>query len=243
MKSREEKSIRENEKEKELEERRYRCAKCSESRKTLCFSLVFPLICGCGWSKSRLAKAAGAEPSGQMQNEKLHAPVARNTFWNILKILEVKMHKHTMPGPLLEVLMCKRMASAVAQSTFEVKMSGPKHILKSKCTKHTMLGPLLEVPMCKKLARRCGVKHILKSKRQKTWGVRARLEVKMSKHGTPLWREAHFNFQAKMQKTQVFFGGSDVETVSERWDRQMDSQLVSQRFRQLVHKSVNQLIN
>ena len=167
MKSREEKSIREKEKEKELEERRYRCAKCSESRKTLCFSLVFPLICGCGWSKSRLAKAAGAEPSGQMQNEKLHAPVARNAFWNILKILEVKMHKHTMPGPLLEVLMCKRMASAVAQSTFEVKMSGPKHILKSKCTKHTMLGPLLEVPMCKKLARRCGVKHILKSKRQK----------------------------------------------------------------------------
>ena len=25
---------------------------------------VFPMICGSGWSKSRLAKAAGAEPAG-----------------------------------------------------------------------------------------------------------------------------------------------------------------------------------
>ena len=28
---------------------------------------VFPMICGSGWSKSRLAKAAGAEPAGQMR--------------------------------------------------------------------------------------------------------------------------------------------------------------------------------
>jgi len=34
---------------------------------------VFPVICGSGGSKSRLAKAAGAEPAGQMRNEKLHA--------------------------------------------------------------------------------------------------------------------------------------------------------------------------
>ena len=32
------------------------------------------------WSKSRLAKAAGAEPSGQMRDEKVHAVVARSTF-------------------------------------------------------------------------------------------------------------------------------------------------------------------
>ena len=38
------------------------------------------MICGSGGSKSRLAKAAGAEPSGQMRDEKLHAVVARNTF-------------------------------------------------------------------------------------------------------------------------------------------------------------------
>ena len=38
------------------------------------------MICGSGGSKSRLAKAAGAEPSGQMRDEKLHAVVARSTF-------------------------------------------------------------------------------------------------------------------------------------------------------------------
>ena len=43
---------------------------------------VFPMICGSGGSKSRLAKAAGAEPSGQMRDEQLHAVdiVARSTF-------------------------------------------------------------------------------------------------------------------------------------------------------------------
>ena len=38
------------------------------------------MICGSGGSKSRLAKAAGAEPAGQMRDQKLHAVVARSTF-------------------------------------------------------------------------------------------------------------------------------------------------------------------
>ena len=41
---------------------------------------VFPMICGSGGPKSRLAKAAGAEPAGQMRDEKLYAVVARSTF-------------------------------------------------------------------------------------------------------------------------------------------------------------------
>ena len=41
---------------------------------------VIPMICGSGGSKNRLAKAAGAEPAGQMREEKLHAVVARSTF-------------------------------------------------------------------------------------------------------------------------------------------------------------------
>ena len=41
---------------------------------------VFPMFCGSGGSKSRLAKAAGAETSGQMSDEKLHTVVARSTF-------------------------------------------------------------------------------------------------------------------------------------------------------------------
>ena len=56
---------------------------------------VFPMICGSGGSKSRLAKAAGAEPCGQMRDEKLHA-------------VESKCTKHTRLGPLLEVEMSKK---------------------------------------------------------------------------------------------------------------------------------------
>ena len=39
---------------------------------------VFPMICGSGGSKSRLAKAAGAEPSGQVKDEQLHTVVAKH---------------------------------------------------------------------------------------------------------------------------------------------------------------------
>ena len=38
------------------------------------------MIWGSGGSKSRLAKAAGAERAGQMRDENLHAVVARSTF-------------------------------------------------------------------------------------------------------------------------------------------------------------------
>ena len=41
---------------------------------------VFPMFCGAGGSKSRLAKSAGVETSGQMRYGKLHAVVARSTF-------------------------------------------------------------------------------------------------------------------------------------------------------------------
>ena len=41
---------------------------------------VFPMICGSGGWKSKLAKAAGAEAVGQMGDEKVHAVVARSTF-------------------------------------------------------------------------------------------------------------------------------------------------------------------
>ena len=40
---------------------------------------VFHMFCGFGGSESRLAKAAGAEPSGEMRDEKLHTVVARST--------------------------------------------------------------------------------------------------------------------------------------------------------------------
>ena len=41
---------------------------------------MFPIIYGSGGSKSRLAKAAGAEPADQMSDEKMDAVVARSRF-------------------------------------------------------------------------------------------------------------------------------------------------------------------
>ena len=41
---------------------------------------VFSWFCGSGGLKSKLAKAAGAETSGEMRDEKLHAVVARSRF-------------------------------------------------------------------------------------------------------------------------------------------------------------------
>ena len=95
---------------------------------------VFPMICGSGGSKSRLAKAAGAEPSGQMRDEKLHAVVARSTFRS--------QNVQNTPGPdHFWKLRCRKSA----------RRCGAKHISKSKCTKHTRSGPLLAaVEMSKK---------------------------------------------------------------------------------------------
>ena len=85
-------------------------------------------------SKSRLAKAAGAEPSGQMRDEKLHAVVARSTIPS-----EQVKKKNSHPEPFWK-LSCRKSA----------RRCGAKHISKSKCTRDTILGPLLEVEMWKK---------------------------------------------------------------------------------------------
>ena len=145
---------------------------------------VFPMICGSGGSKSRPAKVAGAEPAGQMRNEKLHykthqlrttfgscdvekvhAVVARSTFWS-------QNVQNTPGSDHFWKLRCRK----------SVRRCGAKHILKSKCTKHTRFGPLLE--------------------------------VEMSKKRTPLWREAHFEVKMyKTPNVRATFGGSDVEKV------------------------------
>ena len=93
---------------------------------------VFPMICGSGGSKSNLAKAAGAEPSGQMRDEKLHAFVARSTF--------PSQNVQDTPFSDLWKLRCRKIE----------RRCGAKHISKSKCTGHTILRPLLEVAMSKK---------------------------------------------------------------------------------------------
>ena len=72
------------------------------------------MICGSGGSKSRLAKAAGAEPAGQMRDEKVHAVVARSTFPS----QNVKTHL----GALLEVEMSKKCTPLWREAHLEVKM-------------------------------------------------------------------------------------------------------------------------
>ena len=102
--------------EKESEESRCRCANNSK----VAIHYVFPMICGSGGSKSRLAKAAGAEPASQMRDEKLHAVVARSTF--------ASQNVQKTPGPdHFWRFRCRKSA----------RRCGAKHISKSKCTKHT----------------------------------------------------------------------------------------------------------
>ena len=104
------------------------------------------MICGSGGSKSRLAKAAGAEPAGQMRDEQLHAVVARSTFAS-------EKAKSTSRSEHFWKLRCRKSAHSC----------GAKHFSKSTCTKPAMFGQLLEVEMSKK---RTPVKSA------KNWGAR-----------------------------------------------------------------------
>ena len=91
------------------------------------FTLFFK-ICGSGWSKSRLAKAAGAEPCRQMRDV-----VARST--------SPSQNVQSTPFPdHFSKLSCRKSAHRC----------GAKHISKSKCTKHARFGPLFEVELSKK---------------------------------------------------------------------------------------------
>ena len=188
---------------------------------------VFPMIWGSGGSKSRLAKAAGAEPAGQMRDEKVHAVVARSTFrsqnvqntsapehfWKLRcrkrkkctplwreAHLEVKMLK--TPGVRTTFGSCdvEKVHAVVARSTF-----------RSQNVQNTSVSDDFWKLRCRKSARRCGAKHISKSKCTKHTMYGPLLEVQMSKKCTLLWCEAHF--EVKMLKTPgvwTTFGGSDV---------------------------------
>ena len=93
---------------------------------------VILMICGSGGSKNRLAKA-GAEPSGQMRDEKLHTVVARSIFPS-------QKVQNTTCSDRFWKLRCWESA----------RLCGAKHISKSKCTKHFSFGAILRVAMWKK---------------------------------------------------------------------------------------------
>ena len=77
---------------------------------------------------------AGAEPTGKMRDERLHAIVARSTF----RSQHVK--KQHMFAPLLEAEMSKKCTPFWREAHFEVNMLKKQH----------MFAPLLEVERSKK---------------------------------------------------------------------------------------------
>ena len=90
-------------------------------------------ICGSGGSKSRLAKAAGAEPCGQMKDEKLHAVVARSAVPSQM----YKKLQNTPGSDHFWKLRCRKSA----------RRCGAKHISKSKVQKTDGYGTLFDVQM------------------------------------------------------------------------------------------------
>ena len=106
-----------------------------------------------GGSKSRLAKAAGAEPAGQMRDEKLHTVVARSTFRS-------QNVQNTPGSDHFWKLRCRKSA----------RHCGAKHISKSKVLKTDGFGALLEVEMSKKCTPLWREAHF-KVKSWKKWAV------------------------------------------------------------------------
>ena len=119
---------------------------------------------------------------GSWDVEKVHAVVARSTFWS-------QNVQNTPWSDHFWKLRCRKSA----------RRCDAKHILKSKCTKHTILGPLLEVAMSKKCTALWREAHF-QVKSVKNWRSRTTFGgsdvEKVSKKCTPLWREAHFEVKS-----------------------------------------------
>ena len=77
---------------------------------------VFPMMCGSGGSKSRLAKAGGAEPSSQIRDEQLHAVVARSIFGS------EKCKKLTVSDHILGADISKKWMPLWCEANLQVKM-------------------------------------------------------------------------------------------------------------------------
>ena len=148
-KQRWEESEKRRERRKKIKEEKFRRKKIQAREKVgkSRFTGFFPMMLGSGGSKSRLAKAAGAEPAGQMRDGKLHAVVVRSTF------ASEKVKKKITFGPFLEVAMSKKCTPLWREAHFEVKM-----YKNASCSDHFWK------LRCRKSARCCGAKHISKSK-------------------------------------------------------------------------------
>ena len=205
----------------------------------------------------KMLKTPGVRTTfGSCDVEKVHAVVARSTFrsqnvqntpfsdhfWKLRcrksarrcgakHISKSKCTKHTILGPLLEVVMSKKCTPLRREAHFEVKMYKTHHsrttfgscdvekvhavvarsTFRSQNVQNTPFSDHFWKLWCRKSARRCGAKHISKWKCTKHTILGPLLEVQMSKKCTLLWREAHF--EVKMYKAlgvRTTVGGSDV---------------------------------
>ena len=157
------------------------------------------MICGSGGSKSRLAKAAGAEPAGQMRDEKLHAVVARSTFPS-------QNVQNTPWSDHFWKVRCRKSA----------RRCGAKQISKSKCTKHTILGPLLEVEMSKKCTPLWREAHF-EVKTLEAPGVRTTFGGSdVEKLHAVVARSTFRSQNVKTPGVRTTFGGSDVASRGRR---------------------------
>ena len=189
---REKRRVEERRSEKRKSQKKEDAADARKGRKVAkCF--VFPMICRSRGSKSRLAKAEGAEPSGQMRDEKLHAVVARSTF------ASEKGKKHLTFGPLLEVAMPKKCTLLWHEAHLQVKKVKARHVrttfgscdvekvhavvarstFASEKGKNTARSDHFWKLRCRKSGRRCGAKNISKSKCRKHQGFGPLLDVQM----------------------------------------------------------------
>ena len=168
---------------------------------------VFAMICGAGGSKGGLAKAVGAEPCGQLRDEKLHAIVARSAcrsqkckkkltgsehFWKVRcwksarrygekRFWKSKCRKTQQRRTTFGRWDVEKVHAVVVRSTYR------SHNLQSTAaSEHFWKLKWRESARC------CGAKDISKSKCKKHISLGAVLEVEMLKKWTPLWCEAHF---------------------------------------------------
>ena len=161
---------------------------------------VFPMIWGSGGSQSRLAKAAGAEPAGQMRDEKLHAVVARSTFRS-------ENAQNTSGSDRFWQLRCRKSARRCGakqhEAHFEVKMYKAHQV-------RTTFGSWDVEKVHAVMARSTFWSQNVQNTPSPDhfWQLRCR------KKCTPLWREAHF--EVKMYKAhhlRTIFGIRDVEKM------------------------------
>ena len=155
---------------------------------------VFPMIRGSGEWKSRLAKAAGAEPFGEMREEKLHAVVARTAFRH-------DNPQYTSTKEHFWKLRCGKSARGC----------GAKHISKSKCQRpeHWSTFGSWAVQKDHKVHAVVERNKISKTKRTKHPKLRALLEVQMFKKCTALRCKKCL----KAHHARITFGGCDIEKV------------------------------